>query len=104
MAGLQLRADQTWLFDATFQEVSTWVSDHGLDQASLNGLPLALNSMVLSAAHADAGFAVQPRAVIDRDLEAGHLALVYEQKIKVLGYYMVTQPGVICDKLTKLIR
>jgi hypothetical protein len=45
-----------------------WVSDHGLDQASLNGLPLTLNSMVLSAAHADAGFAVQLRAVIDRDL------------------------------------
>jgi hypothetical protein len=68
MAGLQLRADQTWLFDATFQGFSMWVSDHGLDQASLNGLPLALNSMVLSAAHADAGFAVQLRAVIDRDL------------------------------------
>jgi hypothetical protein len=56
------------LFDATFQGFSMWVSDHGLDQASLNGLPLTLNSMVLSAAHADAGFAVQLRAVIDRDL------------------------------------
>ena len=91
MAGLQLRADQTWLFDATFQGFSMWVSDHGLDQASLNGLPLALNSGSTARSNR-------------QGLAAGHLATVYEQKTKVLGYYMVTQPGVICDKLTKLIR
>jgi LysR family glycine cleavage system transcriptional activator len=93
--------------DATFETLMAqpWIMDHhraeqrylaahlDVDPERLKIRTLATNGMVLSAARAGMGLAMQSRVLIQPDLDSGRLRTVTTLRLEDVGYYLVTRPG-----------
>lgn len=93
-----------WILEAGRDEQRLWAGDAGLDLTCTQFSELPTNSMVLSAARAGSGLAIQTRAVIEDDLAAGRMVCLHEAEPTDLGYYLVHVPGQRSDDLKTFVR
>ena len=90
-----------WLIDRSYGEVDSWLVDKGLDADALRRTELEGNNLVLAASRAGAGVSMHPRAVVERDLKAGNLVVLWDEvdDNRGLGYYILTPRGADAAKV-----
>ena len=73
----------------------------GLDADALRRTELEGNNLVLAASRAGAGVSMHPRAVVERDLKAGNLVVLWDEvdDNRGLGYYILTPRGADAAKV-----
>lgn len=94
----------TWIMDDGRAEQHVLSRDLGLDEATTTVKTLATNGMVLAAARAGLGLAVQSRALAGRDLASGALVEVCALESENLGYWIVHPKGTDVGRLATFIR
>ncbi len=94
-------ARMPWLIDRSYGEVDSWLVDKGLDADALRRTELEGNNLVLAASRAGAGVSMHPRAVVERDLKAGNLVVLWDEvdDNRGLGYYILTPRGADAAKV-----
>ncbi len=90
---LQDVADLPWLLEDQMMERNSMVEREGVNIDKLNVTVLATNSLVMSAAKAGLGVTIQPKSLVQGDVQAGGLAKVCELNQENLGYYIVVLAG-----------
>lgn len=90
---------QKFLLEPGRAEPRLWAAEQGLDLAVEEIELFSSNTMVLAATRAGHGFSLQGRALVEADLEAGRLVCLLETEQTELGYYILTHPGVMPDRL-----
>ncbi|MEM7710530.1 MAG: LysR family transcriptional regulator [Pseudomonadota bacterium] len=88
---------QTWIMDHHRAEERYLAANLDVAPDRLRIQTLATNGMVLSAARAGMGLALQTRTLIQPDLDAGRLKPVTPLKLDGVGYYIVTRPGTVSE-------
>ncbi|MEM7488018.1 MAG: LysR family transcriptional regulator [Pseudomonadota bacterium] len=91
---------QTWIMDQHRAEERYLAAHLDVAPDDLRIHTLATNGMVLSAARAGLGLALQTRMLIQPDLDAGRLAPVTPLRLDGVGYYLVTRPGLVSGAAT----
>lgn len=104
VSDLQDLTDAHWLLLGAREEEHMWLREHGLDQKSLRISFFDTGSIVVQAVRAGSGISVQPKAIVERDIEMGHLVALYEEDPGDQAYYMVTRPGFVSERLRIFIR
>mgnify|MGYP003675673692 FL=1 len=94
-------ARMPWLIDRSYGEVDSWLVDKGLDADALRRTELEGNNLVLAASRAGSGVSMHPRAVVERDLKAGNLVVLWDEvdDNRGLGYYILTPRGADAAKV-----
>lgn len=92
LSGLADLQSCSWLFETGRLEHQRWTADRGIDFHAARNRFYPTNSLVLSAARAGHGLSLQSRALVERDLQNGHLVEVYFEDPGTLAYYIVTLP------------
>jgi LysR family glycine cleavage system transcriptional activator len=92
-----------WLFSNVNAEQRIWGATLGLDFAALDIAELPTNGMVLAAVRAGAGITVQPRTLVEADLDEGRLIALIEGESGGLGYHIVRQPGARRPEATRFV-
>ncbi|SFJ31328.1 LysR family transcriptional regulator [Jannaschia pohangensis] len=101
---LQDVADLPWLLEHYMMERRAMIEQEGIDLEQVRIQLMATNWMVLSAAQAGHGLTVQPKSLVDRQVEAGDFVKICELSSGPLAYYIVTQPDQVSPRLRKLRR
>jgi LysR family glycine cleavage system transcriptional activator len=83
--------DLRWLLEAGREEHRAWAEAHGVDFEAEGNRHYPTNSLVLSALRAGQGVSLQSRALVQRDLDTGLLAVLLAEPSATLGYYIVTR-------------
>ncbi|MEP2641224.1 LysR family transcriptional regulator [Roseobacter sp.] len=86
-------SDLPWLLDVHQLERHRIIEAEGLDLSTLQVTQLNTNDLALSAATAGLGVTVQPRPLVERDINTGQLVKLLALREGGLGYHMVTVPG-----------
>jgi LysR family transcriptional regulator, glycine cleavage system transcriptional activator len=81
-----------WLMESHMVERKAIVEREGIDFQQIELTLLNTNGLVLSAVAAGLGISVQPKSLVEREVEAGELTKICELNQKDLGYYMVVLP------------
>lgn len=100
---VEMLADLPWVVDVWYGEFFTWIETEGLARTDVRATELATNNLVLAACRAGAGVSMQPSALVARDVEDGRLVVLREQMDDLLGYYIVTQPGLVGPRVKVFI-
>jgi LysR family glycine cleavage system transcriptional activator len=95
---------QLWIMDQHRSEERYIAAHLGVDASEIRSSALATNGMVLSAARAGLGLALQTRKLIQPDLDAGRLEVVADVPLDGIGYFLVTRPGIASDQLVRFNR
>jgi LysR family glycine cleavage system transcriptional activator len=96
--------EQIWLMDPHRAEERYLAAELDVPMEALNVRTLATNGMVLSAARAGLGLALQTRTLIEPDLASGRLRAVRDMRLDGVGYYLVTRPGNLSEPVDKFRR
>lgn len=96
--------DQHWLLIGAREEEYLWLKDHGLHLEDLRVSRFDTGSLVIQAVRAGNGISVQPRAIIERDLELGALVALYEEDETDLAYHIAIPTGQTSDKVGTFVR
>lgn len=97
-------ADLPWITIAGRPEQLVWAKQNGLDLEQGKLTVFATNGLAFSATRSGLGLSIQSRALVENDLEEGRLISVFEETIDGLGYYLLTQPGVVSPQLRTFIK
>jgi LysR family glycine cleavage system transcriptional activator len=81
--------DFVWLLDDHTMERRKMLEAEGLDFSKVNLQSMSNTAVILSAVLAGLGVTLQPRSLIDRELERGELTVICRLKTEKLGYYLV---------------
>lgn len=81
-----------WLMESHMVERKAIVEREGIDFQQIKLTLLNTNGLVLSAVTAGLGISVQPKSLVEREVEAGALIKICELNQENLGYYMVALP------------
>ncbi|WP_114286168.1 LysR family transcriptional regulator [Candidatus Halocynthiibacter alkanivorans] len=81
-----------WLMESHMVERKAIVEREGIDFQQIKLTLLNTNGLVLSAVTAGLGISVQPKSLVEREVEAGGLIKICELNQENLGYYMVVLP------------
>ncbi len=81
-----------WLMESHMVERKAIVEREGIDFQQIKLTLLNTNGLVLSAVTAGLGISVQPKSLVEREVEAGALIKICELNQENLGYYMVVLP------------
>jgi len=92
--------DLPWVMESNMLERKSLVEREGVDFNQVKLTLLNTNSLVLSAVAAGLGVSVQPKSLVERQIEAGELTRVCKLNQPGLGYYMVVLP----DRQPKKLR
>ncbi|HBZ42540.1 MAG TPA: LysR family transcriptional regulator [Maritimibacter sp.] len=84
-----------WFFSTAANEQRVWGRTIGVNFEEVGAQDMATNGMTLSAVRAGLGLSIQARTLVQPDIDAGNLAVLYEGDPEGLGYYIVTRPGVL---------
>lgn len=90
---------QKWLLEPGRAEPQLWAAEQGLDFAAADVEEFSANTLVLAATRAGYGLSLQGRALVEADLAAGRLVCLFESEQTELGYYILTRPGNISDRV-----
>ena len=82
-----------WLQEAGTNEASAWFAQRGVEGRSTKGSMSLPGNLLLEAARQGQGVAITSRVLVQQELEAGRLLLLFEEASS-RGYYLVTRPGV----------
>ncbi|AZV77460.1 LysR family transcriptional regulator [Parasedimentitalea marina] len=81
-----------WLMESHMMERKAIVEREGIDFEQIDLTLLNTNGLVLSAVAAGLGISVQPKSIVERDVQARELVKICELNQENLGYYMVMLP------------
>ncbi len=81
-----------WLMENNMMERKAIVEREGIDFQQIKLTLLNTNGLVLSAVTAGLGISLQPKSLVEREVEAGDLIKICELNQENLGYYMVVLP------------
>lgn len=85
--------DLPWFMESFMLERSALIAQEGVSMDTLNLTLLNTGDLVMSATLAGLGVTVQPRSLVEREIETGSLVRICALKQETLGYYIVTVPG-----------
>jgi LysR family glycine cleavage system transcriptional activator len=95
--------DLPWLQELGTSEMSNWMRDHGVVSPRKESLTHLPGHLVLEAVRNGDGVSISTRVNVERDLGAGRLKVLFEEKIPELGYHIVTKPGVMRPPLKHFV-
>ncbi|WP_179378886.1 LysR family transcriptional regulator [Jannaschia marina] len=101
-AGLDDVRDLPWLLEDYVIERKDLIARTGLDPEALRVRQMKTNALSRAGAMAGLGVVVMPSAVVQREVAAGNLVRICALGVEPLGYYMVTLPGRVSDRLRVL--
>lgn len=78
-----------WLLDDHTMERRKLLESEGLDFSKVNLQTMSNTAVILSAVSAGLGVTLQPRSLIERELEKGELTVICKLQTDKLGYYLV---------------
>ncbi len=84
--------DLPWVMESTMLERRNIVEREGVDFEKIDLTLLNTNGLVLSAVASGLGVTLQPKSLVERQVEVGELAKICEVNQDGLGYYIVVQP------------
>jgi len=84
--------DLPWVMENHMMERKAIVEREGIDFDHIDLTLLNTNGLVLSAVAAGLGVTVQPKSLVEREINSGALAKICELNQENLGYYMVVLP------------
>lgn len=84
--------DLPWLMESNMMERQALVEREGIDFRRIDLTLLNTNELVLSAVAAGLGISVQPKSLVEREVEAKELVKICELSQENLGYYLVVLP------------
>ncbi|MBF9030652.1 LysR family transcriptional regulator [Rhodobacterales bacterium HKCCE3408] len=85
-----------WLVETGYTDYFAWIAAQGLPADKMTITQFDGNPLVLAGTRAGAGVSVQPKPVVEADLDAGRLVALVEEPVASKdgpGYYIVTPPG-----------
>ncbi len=82
-----------WLQELGTNEVDEWLASQGVTEARAKLHAHLPGNFVLEAARRGEGLAATTRALIEEDLEAGTLKVLFNRGLAAEGYHIVTRPG-----------
>ncbi len=85
--------DLPWVMESFMLERSALIAQEGVSMDALNLTLLNTGDLVMSATLAGLGVTVQPRSLVEREIQNGSLVRICALKQETLGYYIVTVPG-----------
>lgn len=78
-----------WLLDDHTMERRTLLEAEGLDFSKVQLQTMSNTAVILSAVSAGLGITLQPRTLIERELNSGEYQILFRLKTDKLGYYLV---------------
>lgn len=96
--------DLPWLLESHMMERRAIVEREGLDFDNIGHTLLETNALVMSGLAAGLGVSVQPKALVEREVNTGKLAKICELDKIGLGYHIVTLPNVERNSLRIFIK
>lgn len=84
-----------WLQEVGTEEVLDWLRSEGVTQAKVRSLTHLPGNLLIEAARAGEGVAATARALIEDDIAAGRMRVLFERHESVQGYHIVTRPGAL---------
>lgn len=97
-------ADLTWFFCPNLPVYRTWAEESGLDFTKVVMHELSSMSMISAAVRSGAGASVMIRAMVENDIAQGDLVVVEQTTRPGIGYYVVTQDGVLHARVKTLCK
>lgn len=91
-----------WIQELGNTEATEWLARQGVTGARVKGIVVPGNLM-LDGARNGQGIAVSTRIVVEEDLRAGRLRLLFEERLGA-GYHVVTLPGARRPPLKAFLR
>lgn len=85
--------DMDWILQRNWPEQDAYLRQIGLAPDKLSRTDLSGEELVIAAARQGLGLAVESLALIEADVDAGHLRVVHESPEKLPAYFIVTLPG-----------
>ena len=95
--------DLPWLQELGTSEMSNWLRDRGVVAPKTGNVDAPARPLVIEALRNGDGVSLTTRAVVERDLAAGQLKVLFEDIEPDLGYYIVTRPGVLRPPLKAFV-
>ncbi len=84
-----------WLQETGTNEISRWLAGHGVLMPSLMHITHLPVYMLLPALRDGQGVTATTSAVVEPDVAAGRLSVLFEERRPAEGYYLVKRPGVL---------
>ncbi len=81
-----------WLFDQAMHEQRALVESEGIDFQAADVRFLATNTLVISAAKAGMGIAIQSKSLVQDEVARGELVKICQLHHPKFGYYLVSIP------------
>lgn len=92
-----------WFQELGTSEMSNWMRDHGVVGPREDTLTHLPGHLVLEALRNGEGVSISTRVNVERDIESGRLAVLFEEDDPGLGYHVVTRPGVMRPPLKAFV-
>lgn len=96
--------DAHWLMSSLRGEDNVWLQDHGITAEEVRLTRFDTGTLVIQAVRAGSGVSVQPKAIVERDIQAGLLVALHEEAPSDLAYYIVRRPGPVPDRTRTFLR
>ncbi|MBY6049110.1 LysR family transcriptional regulator [Vannielia litorea] len=94
--------DLPWLQELGTNEVDDWLASHGVTEARARLHSHLPGNFVLEAARRGEGLAATTRALIEEDIAARTLKVLFSRDTMNEGYHIVTRPGPLRPPAAKL--
>lgn len=104
IAALSDLRDQHWLLIGAREEEHLWLKEHGLSTDTLRVSRFDTGALVMQAVRAGHGISVQPKAIVERDLELGGLVALFEEGESDLAYHIATPTGQTSDRVRTFVK
>ncbi|WP_298906694.1 LysR family transcriptional regulator [uncultured Aliiroseovarius sp.] len=95
--------DLPWVMEDHMMERRRIVEEEGIDLDEVKLTTMQTSDLVSSAVAAGLGVSVQPRSLVEAQIEAGTVVSLYRISQAELGYYIVTRPGAVTSN-TEIFR
>lgn len=82
-----------WILSRSWPEQDAYLTQLGLDPATLSRTDINNDELALAAARQGLGLVVESVALIQSDVAEGRLRIVHESREKFPAYFVVTLPG-----------
>lgn len=87
--------DLPWVMEDHMMERRRIVEEEGIDLDEVKLTTMQTSDLVSSAVAAGLGVSVQPRSLVEAQIEAGAVVSLYRISQSELGYYILTRPGAV---------
>ncbi|SFE48099.1 LysR family transcriptional regulator [Roseivivax sediminis] len=91
-----------WLQELGTTEASNWFAQHGITKRLAKGIIHVPGNLMLDGARNGQGIVVTSQVAVERDVDAGRLRLLFEERAGG-GYHIVTAPGAVRPQLRAFV-